>query len=260
MTESQMNGCWAPLVQAVVARYGVVSGNQSKVVTMVTMAHEFTGIWALECGSGANQPWTPSQSSTFIHTLSVAARAANPNVKVGVGMLYGEGSYISNWLTNNVADLDYVGFDIYAVVNPAVYGTGPLTQFATWAAEIIAAGLFVVVDEANPPVHVLASASSDSENNALEGCGWYGWDAFGTNQRWSDVLRRWASAQGISYVSVYATGQHFYTTTSTGALANCTNSATTGTFYSNLIPNLGFDSQTGIAYGKAAAGSSMAIQ
>lgn len=242
-TLAQIQACYLPLVVALAERYSMIR---------LTLVHEFTGVAALTF----LQTLTPSQAATLITALGQAVFAVEPSIPLGVGFIGGENNYATAiGAVAATADLSFGGEDIYGGNCDVTQYPNVLNAYLTIKATLVAAGLYVGINESARP-RWCAIGGSANEPNAYQGAGDILWSssstacpAIGTgpctseDDRWLLFFTNWAAQHGFLWLSVWDGQPMIWYTAydSTGASDNLQ----AGPYMGNLMNNLSGNTETG---------------
>lgn len=264
-TEAQIQNCLEPAAAAIVARWHV---------DYLTPVHEPCGQLSLVLGT-SGCAITVSDWNTLMEAMIPAARANSQNagIKLGPGLTVEEdgglpytcpsaGNYICACYhsTGNVAD--YCGMDVYPQDgNSAGYYTGQLSRNQTQISAITAATC-----QSGGPCEAWwnefsflrwGPTSGAGEGGTYWGCGYVEWLQDGTNSNYIQVVnQKWSPTTGLTGQSIYPSASFMFITTDA---ANTHCDGTDG-YLPLAMAHAGQVTQTGLEYGRMAAGQAATVQ
>ena len=195
MTEAQYEGCVLPLVRAGHQRWGAA----------ITAAQPLEEPGTLG-GMGYVQVFSVADVGTFLTHASAAIKAISPTTLVGAAALGSDAAYWADWTVGPTAPaLDFLALDIFSnSCLPAgnIYGLYLANLATNFVRPGLAAHKIIRVGQADHPIWC-PSSGAPTQATAIAGAGADLWRSTGMQIAWERVFSAWASASGISSVTIY---------------------------------------------------------
>jgi hypothetical protein len=263
-TEAQYENCVLPMAVAAVKRWS--SGGRSYFTDWQVVGEPLGGLAGV-----LNEYLSVADIGTFIVHTAQALSAVNTNLKLGAAasalsfctggswctLSNSDINYWRDWIgTASVTSahnyLQYVVLDVFASncdLSGGVPGSTPYAgELATVAANYITPainqGYEVRIGQSQHPTYCPTGGQA-GEDNAFTGYGAGAnfWLSSGVQDTWAAMLRAWASAYGVSMLTVYCSGPFVWYTSST------TRTLCTGNYAADLMTHLPSTSASGTAFG-----------
>jgi hypothetical protein len=235
--EAAIEACLSPLIVAAAARWPQIDS--------ITGLHEPTAMNAAMLG----KVMSVADVRTFLKNVSAAVKAAVPAMPFGAAAAgpsfpLSDQAYWNDWISNAAGSLDYVALDVYGNSCDVTTYPSELATFGSMISTARAAGMPVRVNESARPWWC-PLGGSPSDNTAYAGCGNILWLTTGADSAWQETFVHWASAAGVSSVSLFSSEPLIWYTAS-GPDDKCTS----GNYTPRLMSQLGGSTPTGLNYAR----------